>query len=93
MSFVIAAQPYDYEIPSDRHLALIIIDMQRDFLESGGFGSVLGNDVSQLRHIVPAIQQLQTAFHARNLTVIQTKECHQADLSDCPESKKKAGTG
>ena len=37
---VIAAQPYDYEFPTGR-LALVVIDMQRDFVEEGGFGSVL----------------------------------------------------
>ncbi|NER00650.1 MAG: cysteine hydrolase [Cyanothece sp. SIO2G6] len=89
----IAAQPYNYEVPSDRQLALLIIDMQRDFLEPGGFGSVLGNNVSSLREIVPAIQQLQATFRHRNLTVIQTKECHHPDLSDCPESKRKRGRG
>lgn len=91
MVLTISAQPYDYDVPSDRHLALVIIDMQRDFLEPGGFGSALGNDVSPLREVVPAIQTLQTLFHQRNLTVIQTKECHRSDLSDCPESKRKRG--
>ena len=44
----IAAQPYEYSFPAGR-LALIVIDMQRDFVEEGGFGSVLGNDVRPLR--------------------------------------------
>lgn len=45
----ISARPYDYALPTDSHLALVIIDMQRDFLESGGFGEALGNDVSQCK--------------------------------------------
>jgi len=48
----ILAQPYDYELPADEGFALLIIDMQRDFLEKGGFGDALGNDVSRLRAIV-----------------------------------------
>ena len=48
----IAAEPYEYRFPAGR-LALIVIDMQRDFVEEGGFGSVLGNDVRPLAAIVP----------------------------------------
>lgn len=89
----IMAQPYDYPLPEKSHLALVIIDMQRDFLEPGGFGEILGNDVSQLQSIVPAVQQLQSVFRAQGLTIIQTKEGHQADLSDCPMSKQLRGKG
>lgn len=91
---VIAAQPYDYPLPPDRRrLALLIIDMQRDFLEPGGFGEALGNEVSRLLAIVPAVKQLQAAFRARGLMVIQTQEGHQPDLSDCPPSKRERGRG
>ncbi len=84
----ISALPYDYALPDDlHHLALVIIDMQRDFLEPGGFGDALGNDVMRLQGIVPTLQQLLAEFRSRGLLVIHTVECHQADLSDCPESK------
>ncbi|MEO0756953.1 MAG: isochorismatase family cysteine hydrolase [Cyanobacteria bacterium J06648_16] len=89
---VIAAQPYDYELPLDAGIALVIIDMQRDFLEPGGFGAALGNDVSRLQAIVPAIQRLQAAFRAWDLPIIQTKEGHRADLLDCPQSKLNRGS-
>ncbi|MEO0808152.1 MAG: isochorismatase family cysteine hydrolase, partial [Cyanobacteria bacterium J06643_4] len=89
----ISAQPYDYLLPEKEHLALIIIDMQRDFLEPGGFGEILGNDVSKLQSIVPAVKQLQTAFREKGLTIIQTKEGHRSDLSDCPASKRSRGKG
>lgn len=87
----IAALPYDYELPKARHVALVIIDMQRDFLEPGGFGEALGNQVAQLQAVVPAIQQLQAAFRARDMRVIQTKEGHRPDLLDCPPSKLSRG--
>lgn len=87
----IAAQPYDYALPDDRAVALLIIDMQRDFLEPGGFGAALGNDVTQLREIVPTVQRLQTAFRDRGLLVLQTVEGHHPDLSDCPPSKRDRG--
>ncbi|MDJ0706873.1 MAG: cysteine hydrolase [Leptolyngbyaceae cyanobacterium MO_188.B28] len=89
---VIAAQPYDYPLPVDsRRIALVIIDMQRDFLEPGGFGEALGNDVSRLLAIVPAVKQLQDAFRAHGLMVIQTQEGHCPDLADCPPSKRERG--
>ncbi|HEY9670123.1 MAG TPA: isochorismatase family cysteine hydrolase [Waterburya sp.] len=90
---LISAQPYDYELPADGGLALLIIDMQRDFLEEGGFGDALGNDVTRLRAIVPTVKQLLEAFRAQNLPIFHTIEGHQPDLSDCPPSKRQRGRG
>ena len=59
----IAAEPYAYNFPAGR-LALIVIDMQRDFVEEGGFGSVLGNDVRPLARIVPTVRRLIDGFRA-----------------------------
>lgn len=89
----IAALPYPYKFPDDPQVALLIIDMQRDFLEPGGFGEALGNDVSRLQAIVPTVQRLQQAFRDRNLPIIQTVEGHQPDLSDCPAAKRDRGRG
>jgi nicotinamidase-related amidase len=91
--FRIPALPYDYEVPNLSQLALVIIDMQRDFLEPGGFGEILGNDVAQLGSIVPTLKGLLDFFRQKGLTVIHTLECHQPDLSDCPPSKRKRGKG
>lgn len=88
----IAAQPYDYDFPAGR-LALVVIDMQRDFIEEGGFGSVLGNDVRPLARIVPTVRRLLDAFRAAGLPVIHTREGHVPDLSDCPPSKRARGRG
>lgn len=88
---LISAQPYDYELPVSGGVALVIIDMQRDFLEPGGFGEALGNDVSRLQAIVPTVKQLLEAFRDRHLPIIHTIEGHQPDLSDCPPSKQKRG--
>jgi nicotinamidase-related amidase len=87
----IAATPYDYVLPESGSLALLIIDMQRDFLEPGGFGEALGNDVSRLQTIVPTVQRLQQAFRDRNLPIFQTVEGHRPDLSDCPTAKQQRG--
>jgi nicotinamidase-related amidase len=87
----IPAQPYDYEIPELSQIALVIIDMQRDFLEAGGFGEALGNDVSQLQSIIPQLQSLLQTFRALQLPIFQTVEGHNPDLSDCPPSKQKRG--
>jgi nicotinamidase-related amidase len=88
---VITAQPYDYPLPTETGIALIIIDMQRDFLEPGGFGAALGNEVGLLRAIVPTVQRLQQAFRERGWLVLQTVEGHRPDLSDCPPSKRQRG--
>lgn len=89
---VIQAQPYDYEFPLNG-VALVSIDMQRDFLEEGGFGTVLGNDVTPLRAIVPTVHKLLQVFRDCNLPIIHTLECHQPDLSDCPSAKLRRGRG
>lgn len=86
----IAARPYEYAF-DPAHLALVIIDMQRDFLEPGGFGAALGNDVSLLVPAVPAVQKLLQAFRRLGLAVVHTKECHRPDLADCPPAKRERG--
>jgi biuret amidohydrolase len=90
---LIPAQPYDYELPEPSQCALVIIDMQRDFLEPGGFGDALGNDVSRLQQIIPTVKGLLAAFREQNLPVIHTVECHRPDLSDCPPAKLRRGEG
>ncbi|MEM9708484.1 MAG: cysteine hydrolase [Pseudomonadota bacterium] len=71
--------------------ALIVIDMQRDFIEDGGFGASLGNDVAPLQAIVPTTARLIAAARSARLTVIHTRECHAPDLSDCPPAKRDRG--
>jgi nicotinamidase-related amidase len=79
------ASPYPF--PIGTRPALVVIDMQRDFLEPGGFGAALGNDVARLRPIIPTIARLLDAFRSAGLPIIHTKECHNPDLGDCPPSK------
>ncbi len=86
----IAAQPFDFTF-DPACTALIVIDMQRDFIEPGGFGATLGNDVSLLSAIVPTVGRLIGAFRAAGLTIIHTRECHRPDLSDCPPAKRLRG--
>jgi nicotinamidase-related amidase len=64
-----------------------VIDMQRDFVEPGGFGEQLGNDVSRLRRVIPPLQRLLTAMREDGYLVIHTREGHRPDMSDCPPSK------
>ncbi len=86
----IEAQPYAFAF-SPRHCALLIIDMQRDFLEPGGFGAALGNDVEQLRRAVPPTRRLLAAWRSAGLAVIHTREGHRPDLSDLPPAKHARG--
>jgi nicotinamidase-related amidase len=86
----VEAEPYIYEF-NPTQTALLIIDMQRDFLEPGGFGEMLGNDVSRLRRTIEPNQKLLTAWRAAGLQVFHTREGHRPDLSDLPLSKKQRG--
>ncbi|GJF04348.1 MULTISPECIES: cysteine hydrolase family protein [Pseudonocardia] len=71
--------------------ALVVIDMQRDFCEPGGFGETLGNDVSLLRSVIPPLQQVLATARELGMTVIHTREGHVPDLSDCPPAKLNRG--
>ena len=86
----IHAQPFDYQFERNR-VGLVVIDMQRDFVEPGGFGESLGNDVSLLEGIIPTVASLLAGFRRAGLPVIHTRECHAPDLSDCPVAKRNRG--
>src|SRR5690554_67717 len=82
----IAAKPYPFRCIPER-TALLIIDMQNDFCAPGGFGELLGNDVTATKAIIPTIQLLLVNWRQAGYTVIHTREGHLPDLSDCPPSK------
>jgi nicotinamidase-related amidase len=86
----IPALPFAYSCDY-RHTALVLIDFQRDFMEPGGFGETLGNDVSLLAAIVPATQTLLAAWRKAGALVVHTRESHRPDLSDCPPAKRERG--
>jgi len=86
----IDAQPGPFSL-APAHTALVMIDMQRDFIEPGGFGATLGNDVSLLAPVVPAAAALIAWCRRHGVLVIHTQECHEPDLSDCPPAKRLRG--
>jgi len=86
----IEAAPFTYEFEV-KSTALVLIDMQRDFIEPGGFGETLGNDVSLLEAIVPATKAALEAWREVGGLVVHTREAHKADLSDCPPAKRNRG--
>ena len=80
--------PYDFDVKTT---ALVLIDFQRDFMEPGGFGDTLGNDVSLLQAIVPATRRMLDAWRTAGGWVVHTREAHRPDLSDCPPAKRDRG--
>lgn len=87
----IAAEPQPLSVAPER-TALIIIDMQRDFLERGGFGETLGNDVSLLTAAVAPCRAVLAAAREAGMLVIHTREGHRPDLSDAPPAKVERGS-
>ena len=86
----VPATPTPFSLTAGR-TALVIIDMQRDFLLPGGFGESLGNDVGQLLNVIPPLTALLTAARKAGVMVIHTREGHRPDLSDCPAAKLNRG--
>jgi len=86
----LAAQPFDFAFELNK-AALVIIDMQRDFIEPGGFGASLGNNVTLLEAIVPSCGAVLFAWRQAGGLVLHTREAHLADLSNCPPAKRNRG--
>lgn len=86
----IPAQPFPFQL-DPAHTALVVIDMQRDFLEPGGFGETLGNDLTPVIAIIPTVAALIALFRAQDWPIVHTRECHSPDLSDCPPAKHMRG--
>lgn len=90
MPSTISADPEPIAVNWDR-TALVVIDMQRDFLEKGGFGETLGNDVSLLTKTIKPIRSLLDRFREKGIQIIHTREGHRPDLSDAPRAKVERG--
>jgi nicotinamidase-related amidase len=86
----VAAEPEPLEFAPAR-TALVVIDMQRDFLEPGGFGETLGNDVSQLTKVIEPLGALMKLARKLGMLIVHTREGHRPDLSDAPRAKVERG--
>ncbi|HEV8695191.1 MAG TPA: cysteine hydrolase [Lysobacter sp.] len=88
----IEAEPYELEF-DPKATALLIIDMQRDFVMPGGFGEALGNDVTPLQATIAPTKRVLEAVRKKGMLVIHTREGHRPDLTDCPPTKLVRGRG
>lgn len=86
----VKAEPYDF-LFEPTTTALVVIDMQRDFVMPGGFGELLGNDVEHLEPAIEPTRRVLEACRKQGLKIIHTREGHRPDLSDCPPSKRARG--
>ena len=91
MSPPVPAEPGPFPLPEGK-VALLVIDMQRDFLLPGGFGESLGNEVGRLQRVVRPLARVLGAARDAGLLVIHTREGHLPDLSDCPPAKLRRGS-
>lgn len=89
-SLAIEAEPYEYTFGFE-NTALMVIDMQRDFIREGGFGDYLGNDVSELERTIEPTRKVLEAAREAGLKIIYTREGHRSDLSNCHPSKAERG--
>ncbi len=89
-SVTLSAEPFELSFDPSK-LAAVIIDMQRDFLEPGGFGETLGNDVSRLRVAIEPCQRLLAGLRERGIFVVHTREGHRPDMTDAPPAKVERG--
>jgi biuret amidohydrolase len=87
---LVEAEPEPLAIDTDR-TALVIIDMQRDFLEPGGFGETLGNKVSLLDAAVKPCMAVLEAARKLKMLIVHTREGHRPDMSDAPKAKVERG--
>jgi nicotinamidase-related amidase len=87
---LIDAQPEPIAVDFSR-TAIVVIDMQRDFLEPGGFGETLGNDVSLLKRAIEPIRRLLARAREKGVFIVHTREGHRPDLSDAPKAKVERG--
>jgi nicotinamidase-related amidase len=69
-----------------RGIALLIIDMQRDFLDPAGYVAQTGVDVGILRATIEPVRRLLAAARAAQIKVIHTREGHRPDLFDAARS-------
>jgi biuret amidohydrolase len=90
MTTLVDAKPYPFAFDPET-TALVVIDMQRDFLEPGGFGELLGNDVSLLSAAVEPLKAVLAAAREAGMTIVHTREGHRPDLTDCPPAKRARG--
>jgi biuret amidohydrolase len=88
---VVEAEPEAINVDLDR-TAVVIIDMQRDFLQPGGFGESLGNDVSLLSKAIGPCSRLLKAVRALRMLVVHTREGHRPDMTDAPKAKVERGS-
>ena len=87
-NYQVAAKPFTFDFDLEK-TALIIIDMQRDFCEVGGFGEALGNDVTPTKSIIPTVKKILDLARDKDMFIIHTREGHRADMSDVVKAKKR----
>lgn len=88
--FIPSAMPKSFALPSGK-TALVIIDMQRDFIAEGGYGMYQCPSAAifaKVSSIVIALKKVLEETRKTDITVIHTREGHDPDLNDCAATKR-----
>ncbi|MCF7930266.1 MAG: cysteine hydrolase [Acholeplasmataceae bacterium] len=84
--YQVEAKPFTFDFELKK-TALVIVDMQRDFCEFGGFGEALGNDITPTKSIIPTVRKILDAAREADMFIVHTREGHRPDMSDVPKAK------
>jgi biuret amidohydrolase len=68
-------------------VALILIDMQRDFLEPDGYLAAMGYDLAGVRAAIQPARRLLVAARAAGLCILHTRQGYRPDLAEVPAHK------
>jgi allophanate hydrolase len=85
-SITVDARPYAFTFPL-KHTALLVIDMQRDFICAGGFGEIQGGNLEAVQASISPTKSLLEACRQVGMTIVHTREGQVPSLADCPSSK------
>jgi nicotinamidase-related amidase len=85
------SRPYAWPLSEAWHpanTALLVIDMQRDFLSPEGYFAAMGYSTDAAQAIVPTLQKVVQGLREQGFQIIFTREGHRPDFADLTPMKR-----